>query len=79
QESLPIGCGDLLFMFTDGVSEALNESGQQYGEDQLEAVLLANKDRSAEEISQRVLESVVKFAGSAAQSDDITMVCIKFA
>lgn len=70
--------GDLLFLFTDGVSEALNEAGFQYGEDQLEAVLLANRERGAAEISKEVMESVVKFAGRAAQSDDITMVCIKF-
>jgi len=76
--SVVLDHGDILFMFTDGVSEALNIHGDQYSEGRLEAVLLSNRDRSSAEISKRVLESVADFAGSAAQSDDITMVCIKF-
>jgi sigma-B regulation protein RsbU (phosphoserine phosphatase) len=65
--------GDALFMFTDGVTEAMDTEGQLYDEARLEQ-LLERADRSgAESLTGSVLRSVESFAQGAEQSDDITI------
>jgi len=65
--------GDALFMFTDGVTEAMDTEGQLYGEARLEQ-LLEGVDRSgAKPLTGAVLGSVERFAQGAEQSDDITI------
>ncbi|MGH9757108.1 MAG: PP2C family protein-serine/threonine phosphatase, partial [Candidatus Acidiferrales bacterium] len=64
--------GDLLFVFTDGVIEAVNESGEEYGERRLLPLLAsANKDVAAATL-ERVMANVNAFVGYARQHDDIT-------
>jgi sigma-B regulation protein RsbU (phosphoserine phosphatase) len=73
-----IGRGDLLYMFTDGVSEALNSNGEEFSEEGLEQTLRINSTLNASEILEIVRKEVASFVGDSPQSDDITQVCLKF-
>jgi len=65
--------GDALFLFTDGVTEAMDTKGQLYGETSLEQLLEAADKSGAERLTGAVLRSVEGFAQGAEQSDDITI------
>jgi sigma-B regulation protein RsbU (phosphoserine phosphatase) len=77
EDTIEFGVGDLLFMFTDGVSEATNDQGEMYEEDRLKRFLLDSKDISPEELTESVLDEVNGFTGGAPQSDDITMMVLR--
>jgi len=70
--------GDVLYLFTDGVSEALNFNGEEFTEERLEQTLRLNLNHSASDILKNVREEIASFVGGAPQSDDITQVCLKF-
>jgi sigma-B regulation protein RsbU (phosphoserine phosphatase) len=65
--------GDVLLMYTDGVSEAENETHEQFGEARLEEVLRRNASRTAAEIRQAVVDAVLEWAGDRGPTDDITL------
>ena len=65
--------GDKLFVYTDGIPEAINEKVEQYGTDRLTEALNAVKDEPFEHIIPTVFDSVAAFKGTAEQFDDITM------
>ncbi|MEX1054980.1 MAG: SpoIIE family protein phosphatase [Rhodothermales bacterium] len=70
--------GDVLAMFTDGVTEAMSYDGEEYGEPRLEAILVGNRHRSAKEIMDAVREDIARFTkGVSVLSDDLTMVIVK--
>jgi serine phosphatase RsbU (regulator of sigma subunit) len=70
--------GDILLLYTDGVSEAADPDGDQYGTDRLEDLLTEIKDRSARQIVDTVLDRVIKFVGGPGKlNDDLTVVCLK--
>jgi serine phosphatase RsbU (regulator of sigma subunit) len=71
--------GDMLFLLTDGFTEAMNEAHDTFGPERVEAAVAADPilDLSAAEILKRLTEEVQVFAGTAAQHDDMTLVVIK--
>ncbi len=69
--------GDILFLFTDGVSEAMNRDMQEYGEARIEAALRRLSTETAQCILKRLYEDILAHAGGAQQSDDITMMALK--
>jgi len=69
--------GDMLFMYTDGVSEAMNDKGEDFTEERLEKVVREVSGQNASEIIRHVKSAVEAYEGSAPQSDDITMMVIK--
>ncbi|MCR4417328.1 MAG: PP2C family protein-serine/threonine phosphatase [Ignavibacteria bacterium] len=69
--------GDSLIIYTDGISEAMNEEGEEYGEERLIAKVQELHDRSAKEITQLLIEDVQKFSARASYSDDKTIVTLK--
>ncbi len=76
QNTIIIEPGELLFAFTDGVTEAKNPSDQAYTEAKL-LRLLSNPPNSAAKLLTQVEQSVKKFVGKAEQFDDITMLSIR--
>jgi len=70
---------DLLFIFTDGVIEAVNESGEEYGEQRLLASLQTAPPMPAADILKRVMTEVNTFVGYARQHDDITCLVLRVA
>lgn len=69
--------GDALVLYTDGISEAVNEDEEFYGFERLESALLENSGLSAQELLSAVLTDMRKFTGDCPQEDDITMVVLK--
>lgn len=69
--------GDTIFIYTDGVTEAENSAGQQFGEQRLLESVRSCGRESLETICNRVLADVELFAGAAEQFDDITMLAVR--
>lgn len=69
--------GDMLFTFTDGVTEAMNRDGEQFGEERLEKLLAKCGGKTSQETIDTVRTAVAEWAGEAEQSDDVTMLVIK--
>jgi sigma-B regulation protein RsbU (phosphoserine phosphatase) len=70
--------GETLFLYTDGVSEAMNAADEQFGEKRLETVLAGAARLSVDDMLTAVTAAVQDFAGSAAQSDDITCLVVRY-
>lgn len=68
---------DVLILFTDGISEAMNEKDEEFSDKTLESLALSITDKSADEILKEIQSEVQKFVSNAPQSDDITLVVIK--
>ncbi len=77
QEVVPLRPGDCLVLFTDGVSEAMDPGGREYGEERLEAVLRQSIQASAAELVAAIHQDVLRHAASAQQSDDITLMVVR--
>jgi sigma-B regulation protein RsbU (phosphoserine phosphatase) len=67
--------GDLMCLYTDGIVEAHNDDGEEFGLERLQRLVKANRQKSAREIGEAVLGKVARW-GSAAQ-DDRTVVIVK--
>lgn len=76
-EGIMIEKGDILLLFTDGVSEAMDSTGNQYTERRLIEKLSELKNKSPKDIAGSLLEDVQKFSAKSKYSDDKTMVVIK--
>ncbi len=71
--------GDVLTLYTDGVTEAMNDAAEEYGEARLERCVINNRERSAQEILEAVEADVRAFTGPRATlDDDLTLVVVKF-
>jgi phosphoserine phosphatase RsbU/P len=77
-ETIRLQPDDHLVLFTDGVIEALNTAGEEFGIDRLVALLRANAGASAPEILARLQEAVLSFSSNTAQHDDITMMVLGY-
>jgi len=69
--------GDWLVIFTDGVIEAMNERGDEYGEDRLLQVLAAGAAATPDELLRRMMGDLDLFVGATPQHDDITCLLLK--
>ena len=65
-------------LYTDGVSEANNIAEEEYSPERLEACLASNTDQSAEGLVRQVISEVRTFTAGAVQSDDLTMLALKY-
>jgi sigma-B regulation protein RsbU (phosphoserine phosphatase) len=77
-QSLRIQPGDRFYLYTDGVSEAMDKAQSFFNTDRLEADLLTVVNLPVKEGIEAVLRSVKAFCNGADQSDDITMMMINF-
>jgi serine phosphatase RsbU (regulator of sigma subunit) len=69
--------GDMLVFYTDGVTEAENEGGEEFGMERLSAVVRDGHALSAEELIGRIFHSAADFCGAAGFHDDVTIVVVK--
>ena len=76
-EKLQLEKDDVIVLYTDGVSEAMNQNGEEFSDERLEKLSLSLAEKSAAEISSAIQNEVSKFAYSMVQSDDITLMVIK--
>jgi sigma-B regulation protein RsbU (phosphoserine phosphatase) len=78
ESSIELGPEDMLLVYTDGVTEAMDVEGQLYSGSRLENVLQSIEHPTAEALLKTVHASVDEFAHGAEQADDITMIALRF-
>jgi serine phosphatase RsbU (regulator of sigma subunit)/CHASE2 domain-containing sensor protein len=74
--SIALAQGDMLLLYTDGVTEAETSQSAQFGMKRLEAAILEQRGQSARSVVEHVIKRVAEFAKGAPQSDDITCVAV---
>lgn len=74
QTTCQLAAGDLVTLYTDGISEAMNEAGDLYTIERLEQQL-KQAPEAVEEIGRKILADVKQFVGTRAQSDDMCLAC----
>ncbi|MFA5099258.1 MAG: SpoIIE family protein phosphatase [Candidatus Omnitrophota bacterium] len=70
--------GDTIFLYTDGVTEAMDPDKHQYGEHRLKEALTGHKDKNIKGLIDTMRQDVLSFVRGAPQSDDITMLAVTF-
>jgi len=75
--TVTLNAGDFLAIFSDGIEEAFNAAGEEFGIDRLKEQLLRVKDKNARTIYETAIQAVAEFRGKAEQSDDLTLMIIK--
>jgi sigma-B regulation protein RsbU (phosphoserine phosphatase) len=74
---LPLAAGDVFVLCSDGISEAFDEAGQEFGAQRLLDVIEQNSEKTSKEIVSAIFGAVQLFCGDAEQSDDRTVVVVK--
>jgi serine phosphatase RsbU (regulator of sigma subunit) len=77
EREIDVTPGDLLVFYTDGVTEAMDADGQQFGAERLHQVLAANAGGSAQQMLAAVEDAVSAFTGDTLQSDDIALFVVR--
>ena len=78
KQELNLKPGDMIFLYTDGITEANNKHQETYGENHLKETLNKYKDKSLEEIIEKIENDVYDFCEGENQFDDMTMLIIKY-
>ncbi len=74
---LQLKSGDLLALYSDGVTEAYDEDENEFGDERLLACLRPVADAPVQRIVTEIFEAIDRFAGTAPQHDDITLLILK--
>lgn len=72
-----INSGDKLFLYTDGIPEAMNENEDEYSDEKMLKFVIGHSDKTSEEFINELVNDVKAHVGSAPQSDDITALILK--
>jgi phosphoserine phosphatase RsbU/P len=75
--AVPLERDDCLILYTDGVTEALNTDGDEFGLDRMIQSVRVSATDGAQTIVKRIIEDVRSFTGSFPQNDDITVIAIR--
>jgi phosphoserine phosphatase RsbU/P len=78
EERIQLKPGDVLVMFSDGISEALNAAGEEFGDDRILACIRKTAGGSASDHLEGLVQTVKVFAADTVQSDDMTSVVVRF-
>ena len=76
-EERQLAPGDILALYTDGVTEAFNREGEEFGEQRLIKALARNRERSSQALLTAIVDEVQQFSCSNEQHDDITLIVAK--
>jgi serine phosphatase RsbU (regulator of sigma subunit) len=77
QQQTRLESGDVLVMYSDGVTEAQNPTEEEFGEDRFSELLIANRDNSAAAIVDAVTQAILTWEAGGHSADDITLVVAK--
>jgi len=77
EDSVSMEINDTVLVFSDGITEAMNSSEEEFGERRLLLALQNTKSATAENIIKFILEEVRRHAGESSQADDMTLLVIK--
>ncbi len=79
EHETPVGPGDLILMYTDGLTEATNERGELYTIDRLCTDLVRNRTRAAQEVADAVFDTVRAYSDEGELRDDATVLVMRVA
>lgn len=77
EQECTLAPGDVLVVYSDGVTEAQNPDQDEFGEKRLESVLVTNRKMQPEELISRLRDEIKTFAAGAPPSDDVTLLMLK--
>ena len=77
EEEIALKTGQIFAFFTDGVTEAMNEQQDLFGEEKLTSILKNKSNHRSTEIMNQIWDSINTFRGKAEPNDDMTMVVVK--
>ncbi len=77
EDTIPLQPGDLLLIYSDGITEAKNVLEKDFGEERLIDLVQKNLEQPAGDLIERIIAEVKAFAGAAPQHDDITLMVIR--
>ncbi len=77
ESSVHMGAGDSLLLYTDGVTEAQNSAGEEFGMRRLKEIIIANRTPGAATVIDTIVKEIGNFKDPAHQLDDLTMILIK--
>ncbi len=78
-ETLEVQAGDTLLLYTDGLPEAVNPAGEEFGMERVCGIVRANPGVPPDALLRLLLEEFQKFRGEKAQEDDVTAICVRWA
>ena len=74
---IDLAVGDVVVFYTDGISEAMNEDSDLFGESRLSRIIEEHGHLDSTELRERILREIEAFVGTADQHDDMTMILLK--
>jgi len=77
EDTIALGPGDMVVLYTDGISEAMNEEFDCFGEERLEAAIESRRHLPFEDIRDGILGDIRTFVGGGEQHDDMTLLLLK--
>ncbi len=77
EEEVPLHVGDVLVLYTDGITEAMNSMNDLFGDARLSRIVEEHGHLASGELRERILREIESFVGGADQHDDMTMILIK--
>jgi phosphoserine phosphatase RsbU/P len=77
EKQIALHAGDLLLIYTDGVTETFNQAGEMFGETNLLQAVQEMAAEPAEKIIAYIKDKLLTFRGKTAQSDDVAMIAVK--
>lgn len=77
-QKLKLNEGDSIIIYTDGVTEAFDKNGNEFSDTRLLSIVKKNKKKSIQGINEKLIYEVYKFSEGVIQSDDITMLLLKY-
>ncbi|RMH61428.1 MAG: GAF domain-containing protein [Calditrichaeota bacterium] len=72
-----LGVNDILAFYTDGLTEAMNADGEEFGEERLAEIIRQNADKNVEGIRESVIDAIMAFLNDSNLHDDLTLVIVK--
>jgi serine phosphatase RsbU (regulator of sigma subunit) len=77
EQTLVLGVGDILVLYTDGITEAMNTQSDLFGDTRLSRIVEEHGHLDSAELRERILREIEAFVGGADQHDDMTMILMK--
>jgi sigma-B regulation protein RsbU (phosphoserine phosphatase) len=77
EETVTLAEGDVLVLYTDGITEVVNAEEEEFGEERLEALVVQQSACPAQELAEQSVEAAATFAQSEGAFDDETLVVVK--
>ncbi|MDT8357606.1 MAG: SpoIIE family protein phosphatase [Methanomicrobiaceae archaeon] len=77
EKTVSLKSGDIIVLYTDGITEAMNDREELFGEERLRSILLKNRGLPADALAKVILDEIDLFSSGEPQSDDITLLIVK--